>query len=256
MRTLIIDDEKKAREGIRILLEEDAQIQLIGEAMDGKEGIEKISSMKPDLVFLDIQMPGINGFDVLGSISEADWPIVIFSTAYDQYALKAFEVRALDYLLKPYSKARFQKSLDHAKEYFKNKNDSRLEQKLKNLLIDYQNDQKDSRVIHSDDSESRLIVKSNGKIYFLSLKDIYWIEGLDSYVRIHLSDHNHIVKSSLKSIEAKYENLVRIHKSHLINLLNVSCIEPYFNGDFHAILDNDTRVRGSRNFRNNLPKTL
>ncbi len=257
MRTLIIDDEKKAREGIKLLLIGDPQVDLIGEAKDGKEAIDKISSMKPDLIFLDIQMPGINGFDVLGSMSEQNWPIVIFSTAYDQYALKAFEVNALDYLLKPYSSERFHKSLDRAKDYFNNKKDPSLEEKLKSLLQEYQKNQNGDALIHSEsDSDSRLIVKSNGKIHFLQLKDINWIEAMDSYVKIHLSDHTHIVKSTLKTLERKYKIFVQIHKSHLVNVQKIQYLESYFNGDFFVVLENDIRVRGSRNFKSNLPKTL
>ncbi len=257
MRALIIDDEKKAREGIKLLLKKDAQIDLIGEAKDGKEAINKISSLKPDLIFLDIQMPGINGFDVLGSISNHDLPIVIFSTAYDQYALKAFEVSALDYLLKPFSQERFEKSLGRAKTSFANKQDPSIQEKLKNLLKEYQNEQNGNSLIHSEDnSDSRLIVKSNGKIHFLQVKDIYWIEAMDSYVKIHLSDQVHIVKSALKSIESKYKTFVQIHKSHLVNLEKIKYLESYFNGDFFVILENEIRVRGSRNFKNNLPKTL
>ena len=257
MRTLIIDDEKKARDGIKILLGDDSRTEMVGEAKDGKEAIEKIEELKPDLIFLDIQMPGINGFDVLGSIPEKDWPIVIFSTAYDHYALKAFEVQALDYLLKPYSKQRFQKALDFAHESFRTAKSTALEGKLKDLLTNYQKDQKDNELIHSvDDVNSRVIVKTNGRIHFLDVNDIYWIEGLDSYVKIHLLDKTHIVKSTLKSIESKYETFVRIHKSHLVNMKRVQFIEPYFNGDFFLTLRNDVKVRGSRNFKNNLPETF
>jgi len=257
MRTLIIDDEKKAREGLKILLADDPRVVLVGEAKDGREAIEKIESIKPDLIFLDIQMPGINGFDVLGSISEEDWPIVIFSTAYDQYALKAFEVQALDYLLKPFSKTRFKKSLTFAYETFNTTQKATLEVKLKGLLDSYQNDHKENELIQGDEeTESRVIVKSNGKVHFLDIKNIYWIEGLDSYVKIHLSDRTHIVKSTLKSIESKYQIFTRIHKSHLVNMQKVQMLEPYFNGDFFLTLQNDVKVRGSRNFKKNLPETL
>ncbi len=257
MKTLIIDDEKKAREGIKLLLAGDPQVDLIGEAKDGKEAIDKISSMNPDLIFLDIQMPGINGFDVLGSISEQDWPIVIFSTAYDQYALKAFEVSALDYLLKPYSQERFQKALDRAKASFDDKKNSSIQERIKSLLKEYQRDQNGNDLIHSNsDADTRLIVKSNGKIHFLHVKDIFWIDAMDSYVKIHLSDHTHIVKSTLKTVVNKYKAFVQIHKSHLVNLQRIQYLESYFNGDFYVILENGEKVRGSRNFKKNLPKTL
>ena len=257
MKTLIIDDEKKAREGIKLLLQRESRISLVGEAKDGQEAIDKISSLKPDLIFLDIQMPGINGFDVLGSIPEHDWPIVIFSTAYDQYALKAFEVNALDYLLKPYSQERFKKSLERAKASFADKQDPSINEKLKSLLDEYQSDQEANALIHSEsEADSRLIVKSNGRIHFLQVKDICWIEAMDSYVKIHLSDQMHIVKSALKTVRDKYKAFVQIHKSHLVNLEKIKYLESYFNGDFYVILEDDTRVRGSRNFKKNLPKTL
>lgn len=257
MKTLIIDDEKKAREGVKLLLARDPQVDLVGEAKDGREAIDKISSMKPDLIFLDIQMPGINGFDVLGSISEQDWPIVIFSTAYDQYALKAFEVSALDYLLKPYSEKRFQKSLERAKISFADRKKSSIQERIKNLLKEYQRDQDANALIHSEsDADSRLIVKSNGRIHFLQVDDIFWIEAMDSYVKIHLSNQMHIVKSTLKTIANNYKAFVQIHKSHLVNLQRVQYLESYFNGDFYVVLENAEKVRGSRNFKKNLPKTL
>lgn len=259
MNVLIIDDEKKARDGIRLLLAHHPEINILGEAKNGKEAIDLIRQLRPDLIFLDIQMPGINGFDVLNSIEEEEWPIVIFTTAYDQYALKAFEIHALDYLLKPLHYERFKKSLDYAKAYHSSRSAHKLGKKLRNLLIDYQQQQQENTLINSQrkGEETQVIIKSSGKVHFLQLDEIYWIEALDSYVKIHLVDKFHVIKSSLKALEKRFENsLKRVHRSHLVNMTKVTIMEPYFNGDFYLILDNKTKIKGSRNYKQNLPKAL
>ncbi len=258
MKALIIDDEKKAREGIKLLLKNDREIDILGEAKNGKEAIDKIRIYQPDLIFLDIQMPGINGFDVLGSLEEKEWPIVIFVTAYDQYALKAFEVQALDYLLKPLDADRFYKALLYAKSYHKNLSNRTLEEKLRKLLLDYQKDNKENWIGTSkQESQTQLIIKSSGKVFFLQIDDIYWIEALDSYVKIHQKNRFHVVKSSLKSLENRLSHsLTRIHRSHLVNFNKVELLEPYFNGDFYLVLNNGAKIKGSRNFKKNLPKII
>lgn len=258
MNVIIVDDEKKAREGIKILLSQDQEVNLIGEAKNGKEAINMVSELQPELIFLDIQMPGINGFDVLTSLSESDLPIVIFTTAYDQYALKAFEVHAVDYLLKPYSAERFNQALGHAKKFHRKTQASHLDKKIKDLLRDYQKNQNEGSVIHEHEQEnSTMMVKIKGKVHFLKTTDIYWIEALDSYVKIHQEEHVHIVKASLKSIEARFgEYFIRIHRSHLVNKHRIRFMEPYFNGDFYLTLENNVKVRGSRNFKRNLPQIL
>ena len=258
IRALVIDDEKKAREGIRILLAQDPDIRVLGEARDGREAIEKINVLKPDLVFLDIQMPGINGFDVLGSLTVKILPLVIFSTAYDQYAIKAFDVRAIDYLLKPYSKERFEQSLQLAKEQFKNRQSSNMQSKIQSLLENYQREFDTNALVQSSlNSDTQIIVKSEGKIRFLNLSEVYWIEAMDSYVKIHLDEETVIVKSSLKSIETKYGHaFLRIHKSSLVNRKQILLLEPFFKGDFYLKLRNNERVKGSRNYRKNLPEVL
>lgn len=259
MKVVIIDDEKKARDGIRLLLSQHPEIKITGEAKNGKEAIELIRKLRPDLIFLDIQMPGINGFDVLNSIKEEEWPIVIFTTAYDQYALKAFEVHALDYLLKPLHYERFKKSLDYAKAYHYNLSTNELGAKLRMLLEDYQSRHRENTLINTQkqNEENQVIIKSSGKIHFLDLEEIYWIEAMDSYVKIHLANKFHVIKSSLKALEKRFGNaFMRVHRSHLVNRSKISTMEPYFNGDFYLILDNNTKVKGSRNFKQNLPRAL
>ena len=256
MKALIIDDEKKARQGVKILLQQDHDILFLEEAKNGKEAIDKIKEWRPDLIFLDIQMPGINGFDVLANLEEKEWPIVIFTTAYDQYALRAFEVQALDYLLKPLNAQRFKKALEKAKGHHRNMQNLGLAAKLKKLLADYQKENKETWMGTSQEASSlQLIIKSSGKIYFLKSEDIYWIEALDSYVKIHLKDKFHVFKSSLKSLENKLApGFIRIHRSHLVNFSKVAMLEPNYNGDFHLLLANNKKVKGSRNFKKNLPK--
>ncbi|MEO9964823.1 MAG: LytTR family DNA-binding domain-containing protein [Reichenbachiella sp.] len=256
MRVLIIDDEKQAREGVQILLQPIDDIEVVGEAKDGEEAISQITKHKPDLIFLDVQMPGINGFDVLGSIQESDIPIVIFTTAYDQYALKAFEVQALDYLLKPLSEERFIAAIARAKKHYADRQESDRDTKIKRLIHEYQQEQKESSLVYNRQNK-QMVIKASGKIYFIQTDDVIWVEAMDSYVKIHLAGKTHIVKASLQSLEQRYKHsLTRIHRSYLVNLRHVKYIEPDFHGDFFVMVHGELRLKGSRNFRKNLPEIL
>lgn len=256
MDVLIIDDEKQAREGVKILLKHTVEIDQIHEAKDGEEAIEKINDLKPDLIFLDVQMPGINGFDVLASISVSDFPAVIFITAYDQYALKAFEVQALDYLLKPLSEERFQVAIYRAIKHIESKAGSDHNKKLELLIEDYKQEHQESTLIYNR-RNTQMIVKAAGKIHFVKTGQVIWIEAMDSYVKIHLEDKTFIVKASMKSIEQRYANIfIRIHRSYLVNMDSIQYLEPSYNGDFFVMLTGDIQLKGSRKFRTNLPEIL
>ncbi len=258
INVLLVDDEAKARQGLTILLKEDPEIRIVGEARNGVEAIELVEGHQPDLMFLDIQMPKVNGFEVLESLDAQKWPFIIFTTAYDQYALKAFEVHAIDYLLKPYGEDRFKESLANAKRMIRQKSVLGVERRLKKLLNEYERLSGQDEVIQlPKTTNDQLVIKSSGKIYFLKLHEIYMLEALDSYVKVHTANRFYVVKGPLKSIEANHPKVfTRIHRSFLVNLEKVRFMEPYFKGDFYLILDNDVRVRGSRNYRGNLPEML
>ncbi len=254
-KTVIVDDEVKALDGLKVLLKNFEEIELCAACENGIEAIESIEKHKPDLLFLDIQMPEINGFEVLNSIPEEIMPVVIFTTAYDRYALKAFEMHAVDYLLKPFSNERFYESLNHAKKIItKNKID------LLSLINDYQNEIKnksESKLINESGnsvSQKRLVVKSSGKIYFLNFNDIKYFEAEDYYLSIYTTNKKLLIRESLKNIEQKLPDnqFVRIHRSRIINSEFIEIIQPHFNNDFYVTLKDGNKLKGSRNYKENL----
>jgi two-component system, LytTR family, response regulator len=259
LKTLIVDDEEEAREGLRHLLQKASDIDLVAVCKNGLEAIQKINQLQPELVFLDIQMPEINGFEVLNNLENTPVPAVIFVTAYDQYALKAFELHALDYLLKPFTDERFYQALAHAKQYLQTASLNQLHEKLSSVLAVYNNQTNETEkdALLDEDSETvstipnRLIIKSMGKIYFVPLSDIHWVEAFDYYVKIHLTDKFYLVRTSLKSLEKKLPNhlFLRVHKSQIVNIQSIIELEPYFNGEYLLKLRGDQKLKVSRSYR-------
>ena len=262
IRTLIIDDEPEAREGVKYLIEANQENELLGLCKNGLEAINQINALRPDLIFLDIQMPEINGFDVLNSIDSHAMPSVVFITAYDQYALKAFELHAVDYLLKPFTDERFYKALAHANQQIRNHSLRDINVQLASLLDsykqDYPNSREDSLIKEPGTKKSplqnRLVIKSSGKIYFIQLHEIIWIEAYDYYVKIHVQDRFYLLRESMKRMETRLpsDQFVRIHKSSIINLSYIQELEPYYNGEFFVKLSKGQKLKLSRNYRKNL----
>lgn len=258
IKTIIIDDEEEAREGVRVLLERDPEVELVAMCKHGLEAINAIYEHQPHLVFLDIQMPEINGFEVLNSIRPEAMPAVIFVTAYDQYAIRAFEVHAIDYLLKPFTDERFYRALTFAKQHIHQKN---LNPKLNALLQQYQKENTQAQGDYliqerasNRPSSNRLVIKSSGKIYFIQLEDIRWIEAYDYYIKIHIEGRFYLVRESMKRMVQKLpENqFARIHKSSIVNLNQIVELEPYFNGEYIVHLQSGEKLKLSRNFKKNL----
>lgn len=255
-RALIIDDEKKARDGLKILLGKDRDIVIDGECNNGLDAINLIPQKKPDLIFLDIQMPEVNGFDVLNSINY-QVPAVIFTTAHNHYALKAFEIHAIDYLLKPYTDERFFESLNFAKNYLLSKGSSPLTYKINAVLQEYIKDhklQENSFLVHQSSLKlplNKFPVRVNGKIVFVEIAEIRFIESLDTYVKIHTKNTFVLLKESMREMEKRLASagFVRIHRSYLINSKWLVEVEPYFNGDFFVKLTDGSKLKGSRNYR-------
>ncbi|WP_020530527.1 LytR/AlgR family response regulator transcription factor [Flexithrix dorotheae] len=259
---VIADDEKEARDGIKLLLEGDAEIDIVGMCKNGIEAIKTINEIQPNLVFMDIQMPGVNGLEVINSLNKSTLPAVIFVTAYDQYSLKAFELHAMDYLLKPFTDDRFFKALNHAKSIIKQNQLEKVNANLLNLLDYYQkeqNEENSGRIIKETTQgnkliNNRLIIKSDGKIYFLDLEKIIWVQAYDYYVKIHIANKFYLVRESLKQMEELLpgEKFVRIHKSSIVNIDHIIELEPHFNNEFIIKLNNGEELKSSRNFRDKL----
>jgi two-component system, LytTR family, response regulator len=249
IRTLIVDDEPLARQRLRKLLEADPDIAILGECGDGREAVAELDRLQPDLVFLDVQMPVLDGFGVLRNLSGTALPAVIFVTAHDRYALKAFEVHALDYLLKPFDKARFAAALERAKTQLRQGNSQDLTERLQELLQSV-----DGRRQRSE----RLVVKSGGRIYFVRVDDIDWIEAAGNYVRLHVGKEAHLVREALTALEHRLDTgrFVRIHRSTIVNLERIRELQPAFHGDYVIILHDGTELTLSRSCRDQLEKSL
>lgn len=249
IRTLIIDDEPLARQGIRSLLEQDAEIEIIGECTDGVQAIEEIQRSTPDLIFLDVQMPEVNGFDVIDALQSFRTPGIIFVTAFDQYAIEAFKVHALDYLLKPVDEKRFRTALDHAKIFIRSNKNHLLNEKLLNLLGDLKKEQK---------YPSRIVIKSNGRILFLPVHEIDWIEAAGDYATIHARKEKYLIREKMSALESKLDAniFIRIHRSTIVNAERIKELQPKFRGEYVVCLNDGTQLTMSRSYRSRLNSLL
>jgi two-component system LytT family response regulator len=249
IRTLIVDDEPLARKGVRIVLEKDPEIRILGEAGDGIEALERIKAERPDLVFLDVQMPEMNGFEVLESLSLEELPLVVFVTAYDQYALNAFQVHALDYLMKPFEDERLQEALDHAKAQLQHKNGTHPTKRLQEMLEATRAER--GRV-------GRIMVRSGGRITFVRVDDVDWIEAQGDYVCLHTQGKKHLVREKISDLEAQLSaaQFLRIHRSTMINVSRIREMQPLFHGEYSVVLQDGTRLTMSRSFRDRVFERL
>jgi two-component system, LytTR family, response regulator len=250
IRTLIVDDEPLARERMRTLLNTQSDVEVVGEAKDGAEAVETILGRSPDLVFLDVQMPKLDGFDVIETVGPARMPAVVFVTAYDQHALRAFEVQALDYLLKPFDADRFEGALRRVRRQLDSQDAGDISRRLLALVRDL----KSERPARSE----RLVVKSGGRLFFLRADEIDWIEAAGNYVRLHVGTEGHLLRETMNSIEARLnpETFFRIHRCHIVNIERIKELQPWFNGEYVVILRNGARLTLSRGYRERLQERL
>ncbi|HYS00429.1 MAG TPA: LytTR family DNA-binding domain-containing protein [Gemmatimonadales bacterium] len=251
IRTLIVDDEPAARDGIRQLLSGDPDILVAGECADGLEATAAIRATAPDLVFLDVQMPELDGFGVLREVGVESPPAFVFVTAYDQYALRAFEVHAIDYLLKPFTDERFRESLQRAKQQVRQGELVGLSRKLAALLDSYGAGARPQYL-------ERLVVKSGGKVTLLRVADIEWIDSEGDYVRIHVGKAWHLLRETMKNLETQLdpERFVRIHRSTIVNLERIKELQPFFRGEYVVVLQSGITLKLSRGYRDHLEARL
>ena len=236
IRAVIVDDEALARERVRTLLESAGGAEVVAECSGGREAVETIEAERPDLIFLDVQMPDLNGFEVLEALGAEQLPAVIFVTAYDEYALRAFEVHALDYLLKPIEPARFTAALRHAIDSLRSR--AAPDQRLLALL---------DALGEREQRLDRLVMKAGGKIFFLKPADIDWIEADGKYARLHLGRDAHQVRYPLKRLAArlKEHGFVRVHRSAIVNAERIRELQPWFHGEYVVILKDGTKLTSS-----------
>jgi len=256
IRTLIVDDEPLARRNIRLLLKDDHQIEIVGEAASGREALALLRKHPTDLVFLDIQMPELDGFGVLENIEAQELPVIVFVTAFDQYALKAFEFHALDYLLKPFDDARFEKALRQAKLQVEQREVKDLSQRLVALL-----EGRDAGKFPPPSQPqylSRLLIKSAGRVFFLKTDEIDYVRAEDYYVKLHVGRKGHLLRETMNAMEAKLDpaRFLRIHRSTIVNIERIRELQQHFNGEYIVVLHDGTQMKLSRSRREQLQTLL
>jgi two-component system, LytTR family, response regulator len=256
IKTLIVDDEPLARRNLRLLLERDSQIEILGECRNGKEAVKSIETFHPDLIFLDIQMPEMDGFDVLDHVGAENVHAIIFVTAFDQYALKAFDVHALDYLLKPYDDFRFTQALQRAKSQIETREISKVSKRLLALL-----EERESQKVLSPSSKpylTRLMVKLASRVVLLKVDDIDWIEADGNYAKLHVGKKAHLLREKMHDLESQLDpqKFVRIHRSIIVNLERIKELHPHFNGDYVVVLEDGCQLKLSRSRREQLESRL
>jgi two-component system, LytTR family, response regulator len=251
IKVLIVDDEPLARARVSELLQGDHEVEVVGECATGSQAVESMRRLAPDLVFLDIQMPEMSGFDVIRALEGGPIPVVVFVTAYDRYALDAFEVHALDYLLKPFSRSRFQSALRHAKARLTQVEppDRGVARHLENLL---------KTLERKPRGIERLAVKADGKVVFLKTSDIDWIEATGKYMTIHVKGKTHLIRETMAELEEKLDcdRFLRIHRSCIVNVERVRELHPMFNGEYTVILQDGTRLASSRGYRDKIQELI
>ena len=241
IRTLIVDDMPLPRELLKNYLVEEKEFEVVGECEDGNEAITAIETLKPDLIFLDVQMPAAGGFEVIERLGVAEMPVVIFVTAFDEFALQAFEACALDYLLKPFKKERLIKALKRAKNEIKLKQSGVIDKQLKRLLTEVTKESKYLR---------RIVVKINEQTTLLQTEEIDWISAAGNYLELHAGRDTYLVRERMGTLEQKLNPAMfaRIHRSTIVNLDRIKTFHHMFHGDYLVILNDKTELNMSRSY--------
>lgn len=246
IRTLIVDDEAHARTTLRLLLKQDPDVVIVGEAGDGDAALEAIESAVPDLVFLDVQMPEKTGFDVIANLPAERQPQIVFVTAYDQYAVNAFDVNAVDYLLKPFDDARFFVALDRAKQALR-AGRADMARQIGSLLAAHRGDER----------LRRFAIKSGGRVRFVEVETVDWIAAADQYVELHTGQQTHLLRGSLTAMEGKLpREFCRIHRSAIVNVERIVELRPEPAGDSVVVLRGGAELRLARNRRQALEAAM
>lgn len=253
LRVLVVDDEPLARERLRSLLAADPEVEFVGERADGRAAVEAVRELAPDLVFLDVQMPLLDGFGVVSSIGADAMPLVIFVTAYDEYAIRAFEVHALDYLLKPFDRPRFEQALERAKEQLVvGEHGGALAAQLRALLAE-------ARFSRDGRNEAdRLVVRSRGRITFVLVRELDWIEAAGNYARLHVGEETHLMRETMAGLADRLPDaeFVRVSRSAIIRVDRIRELKRLSHGEYAIVLGDGTQVKSSRGYADRLEQLL
>ena len=256
IKTIIVDDEPLARRNLRVLLERDPQIEILDECRNGREAVKAINTLSPDLIFLDIQMPEMDGFDVLARVGPEHIQAIIFVTAFDQYALKAFDVHAIDYLLKPFDDERFARALERAKSQIAAREINQLSGRLLALLEERETERKGSKP--ESPYLTRLMIKASSRVMLLKVDEIDFIEADGNYAKLHTGRKTHLLREKMNDLEGRLDpaKFVRIHRSIIVNLDRIKELHPHFNGDYVVVLEDGRQLKLSRTRREHLEARL
>ena len=249
IKVLIVDDEPIIRRGLRSHLSRRDQYEVVGECCNGRRAIDDIRETKPDLVFLDVQMPEVDGFGVIREVGPAAMPAVVFVTAFDEYAVRAFDVNALDYLLKPFDEERFLRCLTRVEQRLAEPDkEESLVEKLASLVAEQ------ARPRTAD----RLAIRNSDRITLLQTEEIDWIEAADNYVEIHVGKQVHLMRETLSNLELRLQpfRFLRIHRSRLVNADRIKELHPLFHGEYELVLSDGTHLTSSRHYRDVLQRLL
>jgi len=257
IRVLVVDDEPLAREGVLAMIQNDPELEILGVAVDGQAAIQMIRAQRPDLVFLDVQMPKRDGFAVLAELKPEERPAIIFVTAYDQYAIRAFEICAIDYLLKPFRDTRFAAALARAKAGIRQAREGevghRMEQLLEHMraILDSRPDRTPEGENNGNDAAGRVVLKSGSDLHFVRTADIVWVESQADFIKVHTTGAAQLVRETLQNFEQRVpaDKFLRIHRSSLVNVDHVKKVTPALYGDYTVLMADGTVLRLSRKNR-------
>jgi len=268
IRALVVDDETLAREALLVMLNDDPDIEVIAECRNGREAVTVIREQSPDVVFLDIQMPEMDGFQVVEEVGAMRMPVTVFVTAYDKHALRAFEAHALDYLLKPFDHDRFNTSLQRAKTFVRQQKLGEISESLFAMLRDLKikipgesptdaDNRKPERATQKEPID-RVVIKSGGRIYFLKIEEIDWVEGAGDNLSLHSGSQTHLIRETMGNFHAKLnqQKFLRIHRSTIVNIERIKDIRPLFKGEYVITLTSGIRLKASRGYRRELQALL
>jgi two-component system, LytTR family, response regulator len=244
---IIADDEALARERLRQVLGQDSEIEIVAECGGGAETVEAVTRIKPDLLFLDIQMPAMDGFAVTKKITSPSMPLIIFVTAFDEYAVQAFELHACDYILKPFKKKRFLDTLAHAKSQLGLRANAQYPERITNLLESWKRPQLE-----------RISIKEQERIFFIKVTDVDWFEAEDNYVRIHSAGTSYLTRQTMRALEEQLDprRFVRIHRTAIVNVEKIRELQQWFQRDYRVVLHDGTKIPLGRSYRQHLRSVL
>jgi two-component system LytT family response regulator len=241
IRVIIVDDEELGRQRVRELLRNEDGFEVVGECADGNTAVEQIHELRPDLVFLDVQMPGMDGFQVLETLDPASMPVVVFITAYDEFAVRAFEASAVDYLMKPFYKSRFHAAVERARARVEHARLKGLDRRLLSLI----------EGVPGPRAPDRFVIRQGSRIYFLPSEEVDWLEGEGNYVRLHSGGKSHLIRSMIGTLVERLDprRFIRVHRSVIVNVEGIKEIQVFGRGTYVLVLRDGSKLRSSATFR-------